>query len=102
MLGKFHLERWNPARSGEGSSGEVPAMGGRREVVAAKGTEVPGAASAKGITGELRRRRGSASGVGTVGGGGAGEAGVGSGSPCEPGGPITTSGPGVGKHNDLL
>ena len=33
VLGKFHWERWNPVRSGEGSSGGVRALGGRGEDV---------------------------------------------------------------------
>ena len=33
VLGKFHSDRWNPVRSGEGSSGGVRALGGRGEDV---------------------------------------------------------------------
>ena len=41
VLKKFHSERWNPVRSGEGSSGGVRALGGRGEDVKIRGTGVP-------------------------------------------------------------
>ena len=93
VLGKFHSERWNPVRSGEGSSGGVRALRGRGEAVNIRGTRVPGPEEPTGgPTGQSRGQGGSGGGVGSAGGSGSARPAMGSGTTGKAGGSINTFG----------